>query len=83
MTQSKKRQLSRFPGIFIYLNLVAVFNPARMLMLVFLQVHLSPARRDYLEYKFGTIKSYNGRNRFVLPFIVRMYVSIDFLSPQF
>ncbi|KAE9411149.1 S-adenosyl-L-methionine-dependent methyltransferase [Gymnopus androsaceus JB14] len=35
-------------------------------------VHLSPARRDYLEYKFGTVKSYNGRNRFVLPFIVRI-----------
>ncbi|PPR00108.1 hypothetical protein CVT24_008964 [Panaeolus cyanescens] len=35
-------------------------------------VHLGPARRDYLEYKFGTIKSYNGRNRFVLPLIVRI-----------
>ncbi|KAJ3925991.1 MAG: hypothetical protein NXY57DRAFT_1030425 [Lentinula lateritia] len=35
-------------------------------------VHLSPARRSYLEYRFGTIKSYNGRNRFVLPFIVRI-----------
>ncbi|EGN99748.1 hypothetical protein SERLA73DRAFT_121865 [Serpula lacrymans var. lacrymans S7.3] len=35
-------------------------------------VSLSPHRRDYLEYKFGTIKSYNGRNRFVLPFIVRI-----------
>lgn len=35
-------------------------------------VSLGPQRRDYLEYKFGTIKSYNGRNRFVLPFIVRI-----------
>ncbi|KDQ55857.1 hypothetical protein JAAARDRAFT_195669 [Jaapia argillacea MUCL 33604] len=35
-------------------------------------VSLSPHRRDYLEYKFGTIKSYNGRNRFFLPFIVRI-----------
>ncbi|KAF9071138.1 S-adenosyl-L-methionine-dependent methyltransferase [Rhodocollybia butyracea] len=35
-------------------------------------VHLSPARRSYLEYRFGTIKSYNGRNRFVLPFIIRI-----------
>ncbi|KAJ4468170.1 hypothetical protein J3R30DRAFT_3305702 [Lentinula aciculospora] len=35
-------------------------------------VHLSPARRSYLEYRFGTIKSYNGRNRFILPFIVRI-----------
>ncbi|KAJ3797189.1 hypothetical protein GGU11DRAFT_684206 [Lentinula aff. detonsa] len=39
-------------------------------------VHLSPARRSYLEYRFGTIKSYNGRNRFVLPFIVRMHDSL-------
>ncbi|KAK7035304.1 hypothetical protein VNI00_012071 [Paramarasmius palmivorus] len=35
-------------------------------------VHLGPARRSYLEYRFGTIKSYNGRNKFVLPFIVRI-----------
>ncbi|KAJ6499386.1 hypothetical protein C8R45DRAFT_114363 [Mycena sanguinolenta] len=35
-------------------------------------VSLSPARRSYLEYKFGTIKSYNGRNQFILPFIVRI-----------
>ncbi|KZP16506.1 hypothetical protein FIBSPDRAFT_1047462 [Athelia psychrophila] len=35
-------------------------------------VSLSPHRRGYLEYKFGTIKSYNGRNRFILPFIVRI-----------
>ncbi|TFK44649.1 hypothetical protein BDQ12DRAFT_593303 [Crucibulum laeve] len=35
-------------------------------------VSLGPARRTYLEYKFGTIKSYNGRNRFFLPFIVQI-----------
>lgn len=35
-------------------------------------VELHPARRDYLEYKFGTIKCYNGRNRFIVPFIVRI-----------
>ncbi|KIM63223.1 hypothetical protein SCLCIDRAFT_1214338 [Scleroderma citrinum Foug A] len=35
-------------------------------------VSLSPHRRDYLEYKFGTIKTYNGRNHFVIPFIVRI-----------
>jgi betaine lipid synthase len=35
-------------------------------------VELHPARRDYLEYRFGTIKCFNGRNNFVLPFIVRM-----------
>jgi hypothetical protein len=60
------------------------------------QVSLSPARRSYLEYKFGTVsqnngsrflaglillskvKSYNGRNRFILPFIVRMFVHNSF-----
>ena len=31
-------------------------------------------RREYLEHRFGTIKAYNGRNKFVLPFVVRMYV---------
>lgn len=35
------------------------------------KVYLSQ-RREYLEHKFGTIKSYNGRNKFVLPFIVRI-----------
>ncbi|KAJ7680239.1 hypothetical protein DFH06DRAFT_408282 [Mycena polygramma] len=35
-------------------------------------VSLSPARRSYLEYKFGTMKSFNGRNRFIFPFIVRI-----------
>ncbi|KAJ7647411.1 hypothetical protein FB45DRAFT_893372 [Roridomyces roridus] len=35
-------------------------------------VNLSPARRSYLEYKFGTIKSFNGRNNFIIPFIVRI-----------
>ncbi|KAF8210227.1 hypothetical protein K438DRAFT_1809216 [Mycena galopus ATCC 62051] len=32
-------------------------------------VSLGPARRSYLEYKFGTVKTLNGRNRFILPFI--------------
>lgn len=27
-------------------------------------VSLSPLRREYLEHKFGTVKSYNGRNNF-------------------
>ncbi|KAG8215856.1 hypothetical protein J3R82DRAFT_7811 [Butyriboletus roseoflavus] len=35
-------------------------------------VSLSPQRRDYLEYKFGTVKTYNGRNHFIIPFIVRI-----------
>ncbi|PWN50116.1 hypothetical protein IE53DRAFT_110475 [Violaceomyces palustris] len=35
-------------------------------------VELHPARRDYLEHKFGTLKCYNGRNNFIIPFIVRI-----------
>ncbi|PWZ03152.1 hypothetical protein BCV70DRAFT_197391 [Testicularia cyperi] len=35
-------------------------------------IQLHPARRDYLEHKFGTIKCYNGRNNFIVPFIVRI-----------
>ncbi|KAH8923333.1 hypothetical protein BT69DRAFT_1312438 [Atractiella rhizophila] len=35
-------------------------------------VDLHPSRREYLEFKFGTRKSYNGRNRFVIPLIVRI-----------
>ena len=35
-------------------------------------IELHPARRDYLEHKFGTIKCYNGRNDFIIPFIVRI-----------
>jgi len=36
------------------------------------RVFLDPARRDYLEYRFGTIKSLNGRNGFILPFVIRI-----------
>ncbi|KAF9233272.1 hypothetical protein BU15DRAFT_90430 [Melanogaster broomeanus] len=38
-------------------------------------VSLSPHRRDYLEYKFGTVKTYNGRNRFIIPFITVLYLA--------
>ncbi|KAI0338707.1 hypothetical protein BDW22DRAFT_1415383 [Trametopsis cervina] len=34
-------------------------------------VSLSSARREYLEYRFGTIKSYNGRNQ-VVPWAVQI-----------
>lgn len=33
-------------------------------------VDLNPARRDYLEHKFETIKSLSCRNNFVIPYIV-------------
>ncbi|OZJ05831.1 hypothetical protein BZG36_00944 [Bifiguratus adelaidae] len=45
-------------------------------------VHLSPGRREYLEYKFGTIKALNGRNRFVIPWIVRIPYYVWLGCPQ-
>ncbi|CEJ01538.1 hypothetical protein RMCBS344292_15562 [Rhizopus microsporus] len=35
-------------------------------------IHLYPGRRDYLEYKFGTIKSLNRRNHFIIPYLIQM-----------
>ena len=35
-------------------------------------IQLHPARRDYLEHKFGTIKCFNGRNNFIIPGLVRI-----------
>ncbi|KAJ6630276.1 hypothetical protein B0H10DRAFT_1983869 [Mycena sp. CBHHK59/15] len=35
-------------------------------------VYLSAAQRTYLEYRFGTIKIFNGRNHFVVPHIVQI-----------
>ncbi|ORX59384.1 S-adenosyl-L-methionine-dependent methyltransferase [Hesseltinella vesiculosa] len=35
-------------------------------------IHLAPGRRDYLEYKFGTVKSLNRRNHFIVPYLVQI-----------
>ncbi|KAH8832675.1 hypothetical protein DL96DRAFT_670633 [Flagelloscypha sp. PMI_526] len=35
-------------------------------------IHVGPARRAYLEHKFGTVKNYNDRNAFLIPFLVRI-----------
>ncbi|KAI7900847.1 uncharacterized protein BX663DRAFT_488152 [Cokeromyces recurvatus] len=35
-------------------------------------IHLEPGRRDYLEHKFGTIKSLNRRNHFLIPYLIQM-----------
>lgn len=35
-------------------------------------ISLGPGRRDYLEYKFGTIKSLNRRNHFIIPYLIQM-----------
>ncbi|KAI7850522.1 hypothetical protein BDC45DRAFT_517852 [Circinella umbellata] len=35
-------------------------------------INLAPGRRDYLEYKFGTVKSLNRRNHFVVPYVIQI-----------
>ncbi|KAI7816283.1 hypothetical protein BC939DRAFT_469608 [Gamsiella multidivaricata] len=35
-------------------------------------VHLHASRRDYLEYRFNVKKAVNGRNHFILPFLVQI-----------
>jgi betaine lipid synthase len=35
-------------------------------------IQLAPGRRDYLEYKFGTIKSLNRRNHFIIPYLIQI-----------
>lgn len=35
-------------------------------------VHLHGSRRDYLEYKMGTIKTYNARNNFLNSWFVQI-----------
>ncbi|CAO3579711.1 unnamed protein product [Absidia cylindrospora] len=35
-------------------------------------IQLAPGRRDYLEYKFGTIKSLNRRNHFIVPYLIQI-----------
>lgn len=41
-------------------------------------VDLHPSRRHYLEHTFGTIKSFNGRNKFILPWLIKIpyYVTL-------
>ncbi|QRV79652.1 betaine lipid synthase [Ceratobasidium sp. AG-Ba] len=35
-------------------------------------VDLSPGRRDYLQYKFGTVKVLNGRNNLSIPWFIQI-----------
>ncbi|KAI8150311.1 hypothetical protein BJV82DRAFT_586711 [Fennellomyces sp. T-0311] len=35
-------------------------------------INLSPGRRDYLEYKFDTVKSLSRRNHFVVPYMIQI-----------
>ncbi|KAJ2715658.1 hypothetical protein H4R19_001081, partial [Coemansia spiralis] len=46
-------------------------------------VHLHPARRNYLEHVFNTVKVVNGRNHFIVPYLVQIpyYVWLGSLPP--
>lgn len=48
------------------------------------RVGLEPARRDYLEYKFGTVLSFNGRNRMLgyIPYYVWLGCHSEPFSPS-
>ncbi|CAG8734533.1 13135_t:CDS:2, partial [Dentiscutata erythropus] len=35
-------------------------------------INLHPSRRDYVEYQFDTVKSFNGRNHFLIPYLVQI-----------
>lgn len=35
-------------------------------------INLGPGRRDYVEYKFGTLKCLNARNHFIVPYLVQI-----------
>ncbi|CAG8634097.1 4742_t:CDS:2, partial [Scutellospora calospora] len=35
-------------------------------------INLHSSRRDYVEYKFDTLKTFNGRNHFLIPYLVQI-----------
>ncbi|CAG8443273.1 5130_t:CDS:2 [Gigaspora rosea] len=35
-------------------------------------INLHPSRRNYVEYQFNTIKCFNGRNHFLIPYLVQI-----------
>ncbi|GAB5588324.1 hypothetical protein Unana1_03224 [Umbelopsis nana] len=35
-------------------------------------INLAPGRRDYVEFKFGTLKCLNARNHFIIPYLVQI-----------
>ncbi|KAJ2725047.1 hypothetical protein GGI07_001515 [Coemansia sp. Benny D115] len=35
-------------------------------------VYLHPCRRSYLEHSMGTVKVYNGRNHFLVPYVIQI-----------
>ncbi|SCV73196.1 BQ2448_7121 [Microbotryum intermedium] len=45
-------------------------------------VDLHPSRRQYLEHCFATIKSFNGRNHFVLPWVVRIPYYVNLMTSR-
>ncbi|KAK4052298.1 hypothetical protein OIO90_004379 [Microbotryomycetes sp. JL221] len=45
-------------------------------------VDLHPSRRQYLEHTFATIKSFNGRNNFVVPWLVRIPYYVNLMTSR-
>lgn len=45
-------------------------------------IQLGPSRRDYLEYRFGTLKSLSCRNHFVIPHLIQIPYYIWLGSPK-
>lgn len=45
-------------------------------------VDLHPSRRMLLEHTFATIKSFNGRNGFVLPWVIRIPYYINIMTSR-
>ncbi|KDE03621.1 hypothetical protein MVLG_05916 [Microbotryum lychnidis-dioicae p1A1 Lamole] len=45
-------------------------------------IDLHPSRRQYLEHCFATIKSFNGRNHFALPWIVRIPYYVNLMTSR-
>ncbi|KAJ1643838.1 hypothetical protein LPJ64_004429 [Coemansia asiatica] len=35
-------------------------------------VYLDPSRRRYLEHRFSTVKVFNGRNHFIIPYLIQI-----------
>ncbi|KAK4048434.1 hypothetical protein OIV83_004780 [Microbotryomycetes sp. JL201] len=45
-------------------------------------VDLHPSRRQYLEHTFATIKSFNGRNNFVVPWLIRIPYYVNLMTSR-
>ncbi|KAK7035925.1 S-adenosyl-L-methionine-dependent methyltransferase [Favolaschia claudopus] len=49
-----------------------MFKWAWHIFFEFDHLYLGSTQRTYLEHRFGTIKSYNGRNHFIIPYLIQI-----------